>query len=61
MSDLKSILNEEYSKVGEVQEETLNIKELLGMVLLVLPSVLITLNVLEMKEDLKIFLTIHSK
>ena len=32
MSDLKSILNEEYSKAGEVQEETLNIKELLGMV-----------------------------
>jgi hypothetical protein len=32
MSDLKSILNEEYHKAGEAKEETLNIKELLGMV-----------------------------
>tara|TARA_R100000152_G_C6777155_1_gene206833 strand:- start:1145 stop:2818 length:1674 start_codon:yes stop_codon:yes gene_type:complete len=54
MSDLKSILNEEYSKAGEVQEETLNIKELLGMVeeVLELPiSEYLAPDLMEEKED----------
>ena len=54
MSDLKSILNEEYSKAGEAQEETLNIKELLGMVeeVLELPiSEYLAPDLMEEKED----------